>query len=54
LRPCDEPAWSSAEIKTDVDLMGLVNRYRSAWACSSDKIRAINRIYHPQAERAGQ
>jgi hypothetical protein len=45
LHPCDEPAWSPSEIRTDVDLMGLLSRYRLANACNIEKLKAIRRIY---------
>ncbi|HWU01074.1 MAG TPA: hypothetical protein VN229_25770 [Terriglobales bacterium] len=49
LRPCDEPVWQVAEIRTDVDLMRLLSQYRLANACNSAKLKAIGRIYrgHP-------
>ncbi|HVJ31991.1 MAG TPA: hypothetical protein VND94_02655 [Terriglobia bacterium] len=45
LHPCEEPAWSPGDIATDVDLLGLLNRYRLANACNMAKIEAIDRIY---------
>lgn len=45
LHPCDEPAWSPRDIVTDVDLLGLLNRYRLANTCNAAKIEAIGRIY---------
>ena len=55
LRPCDEPAWQPAEIRTDVDLMGLLSRYRLANACNTAKLKAIGRIYrsHPHGIDSG-
>ena len=44
-RPCDEPRWDPAEIVTDVDLLGLLSRYRSAYVCTAAKILAIDRLY---------
>jgi hypothetical protein len=53
LRPCDEPVWQPAEIRTDVDLMGLLSQYRLANACNTAKLKAIGRIYHAPPHDAG-
>ncbi|HVJ40156.1 MAG TPA: hypothetical protein VM639_01615 [Dongiaceae bacterium] len=43
--PCEEPVWAPDDIVTDVDLLGLLNRYRLADACNAAKLEAIDRIY---------
>ena len=45
LRPCDEPVWQPSEIRTDIDLVGLLSQYRLANACNTAKLKAIERVY---------
>lgn len=53
LHPCDEPIWSPSEITTDVDLLGLLNKYRSVNACNAGKIDAIDTIYRGKRGSTG-
>lgn len=48
--PCDEPQWTPAEIRTDVDLMGLLAQYRQANGCNAGKIKTIDRLYRGAPE----
>lgn len=51
-RPCDDPQWTPADIKTDVDLMGLLSQYKAAYECNAGKIKAIDNIYRGKNESA--
>jgi len=52
-RPCNEPLWDPRDIVTDVDLVGLLSRYRVAYVCTAAKIIAIDHLYTGKRSDAG-
>lgn len=51
LAPCGKPHWQPAEIRTDVDLLGLTARMAAALDRCADQVDGIRQVYRqvPQA-----
>ena len=45
LAPCAKPAWTAAEIETDVDLLGLTARLADALDRCADQLEGIRAVY---------
>jgi len=45
LAPCDKPSWDPAEIKTDVDLLGLTARMNDALERCANRVDSIRAVY---------
>lgn len=57
LKPCWKPVWDDADILTDVDLLGLTNRFAAALDNCADQVGAIADVYKqagPPAPRPPQ
>ncbi len=47
--PCDAPLWFPEDIRTDVDLMGLMRQYQAANDCNVKKLKTIDQLQGSQS-----
>ena len=50
LAPCAKPHWDPAEIRTDVDLLGLTARMNAALESCADQVDSIRKVYRPTVQ----